>query len=190
MHISKTETLHCLFLLSSNEPPDPVSEVEWHARRWDEKKSPTFVATTRQIKGLRPGVSEIHFYGDSQHLGSAYLGGSIFHSYVPLGSLKGQEILNNSDLYKRFGCPAATRGFIGVTEFNATPGKSIDEGILEFQAGQRKSERLKAIMRAKLDDPDIDKMLLIKANLPKSAARIQIYFYKVPFTAVQQLQEG
>ncbi len=188
MRISKTETLHCLLLLSSNEPPEPVSEVEWHAEQWDKNKKPTLVATTRQLKGLRPHVSEVHFYGDSQHLGSAYLGGGIFDSYVPLGSPKGQQILNESELYKQFGCPAGTRGFIGITEFKAAPGKSIDEGITGFQAGQRKPERLKAIMRAKLDHPGIqvNDMLLIKDNLPRSAARIQIYFYKVPLTAIQQ----
>lgn len=155
MTVSKTEILNCLLMLSSNEPPDPVTEVEWHAERWAQEKTPTFVATTRQIKG-RPGVSEIHFYGDAD-LANGYLGGGIFHSYIPLSSPRGQEIFSTSRLYKEYGCPAATRGFIGVTEFKLGLGKSIED--------------LKATMRSN------GKPLTLK-NLPPSAARIQIYFLR------------
>ncbi|MGO9568956.1 MAG: hypothetical protein ACLP5H_15580 [Desulfomonilaceae bacterium] len=163
MSNTKTVAIHCLLMLSSKEPPDPMHEIEWHARKWEEEKKPTFVATTRQIKRLHPGVSEIHFYADSQ-LGNSYLGGGIFHSYIPLSTPKGQEILTNSDLYKNYGCPATTRGFIGVTEFKATPGEPL--------------ENLEGFLRAN------DKPLTME-NLPASAARIQIYFYKNPGSGPQ-----
>lgn len=154
------EDLHVLLMLSTKQPPDPIIEVEWHDRMTKElsdEKSPTFIATTRLIKGLRPGVSEVHFYGDSQ-LDNAYLGSGIFHSYILLTSPKGQELMNELEVYRNYGCPANTRGFIGVTKFENVVGMSIDD--------------LNGVMRS-------NRTPLSLQNLPNSAARAQIYFYKL-----------
>ncbi|MGO9120365.1 MAG: hypothetical protein ACLQPD_22465 [Desulfomonilaceae bacterium] len=165
--IYRAAPLNCLLMLSSRQSPHPRAEMKWHFEHWNETGKTTWIATTRLLsRELQAGKSEIAFYGDSE-LNNDYLGKAIYVRYVEISNQEAQEHLSSS-LYKR-GVPPTTRGFIGVKDVEtADPGQSITD----LQGMMRESARARRTKNS-------GHYLLSPENLPPSAARIQIYYYKV-----------
>src|SRR5215208_475762 len=57
-------TRNVLLMFSTDQPPDPVAEMRWHAERCA-KDGATAVVTTRVLTGLTPGRSTVAFYRES-----------------------------------------------------------------------------------------------------------------------------
>jgi hypothetical protein len=104
------EVRNVLLMFSTDEPPDPVEEMRWHAE-WCAKDGATAVVTTRVLTGLTPGRSIVAFYG-SQALGNRYLGRGSFVEYIALDTERGREIARESPLYRQRGMPRSARGFV------------------------------------------------------------------------------
>jgi hypothetical protein len=107
-------TRNVLLMFSTDQPPDPVEEMRWHAERCA-KDGATAVVTTRVLTGLTPGRSTVAFYG-SQALGNRYLGRGRFVEYIPLDTARGREIARESPLYGQRGMPGSARGFILIRD--------------------------------------------------------------------------
>ena len=103
-------TRNVLLMFSTDQPPDPVQELQWHAERCA-KDGATAVVTTRVLTGLAPGRSTVAFYGD-QALGNRYLGRGTFVEYIALDTERGREIARESPLYRERGMPGSARGFV------------------------------------------------------------------------------
>jgi hypothetical protein len=103
-----------LLMLSTDQPPDPVGEMRWHAERCA-KDGATAVVTTRVLTGLTPGRSTVAFYG-SQALGNRYLGRGRFVEYIALDTERGREIARESPLYRQRGMPGSARGFVLIRD--------------------------------------------------------------------------
>jgi hypothetical protein len=76
-----------LLMLSTDQPPDPVEEMQWHVRQCG-RDGVTALATTRVLTGLTPGRSIVAFYGN-QALANRYLGGGTFVEFVRFESDRG-----------------------------------------------------------------------------------------------------
>ena len=107
-------TRNVLLMLSTDQPPDPVEEMRWHAKQCATDGT-TAVATTRVLTGLTPGRSTVAFYG-SQALDNRYLGRGTFVEYIPLDSERGREIARESPLYRQRGMPGSARGFVLIRD--------------------------------------------------------------------------
>ena len=103
-------TRNVLLMFSTDQPPDPVEEMRWHADLCA-KDGATAVVTTRVLTGLTPGHSTVALYGN-QALGNQYLGRGTFVEYIPLDTDRGREIARESPLYSQRGMPGSARGFI------------------------------------------------------------------------------
>jgi hypothetical protein len=103
-----------LLMFSTDQPPDPVEEMRWHARQCAADGT-TAVVTTRKVTGLTPGRSTVAFYG-SQSLDNRYLGRGTFVEYIPLDTDRGREIARESPLYRQRGMPGSARGFVLVRD--------------------------------------------------------------------------
>jgi hypothetical protein len=75
-----------LLMLSTDQLPDPVEEIQWHERQCA-RDGVTAVATTRVLTGLTPERSTVAFYGN-QALANRYLGRGTFVEYVPYESAR------------------------------------------------------------------------------------------------------
>jgi hypothetical protein len=105
-------TRNVLLMLSTDQPPDPVEEMRWHAERCA-RDGATAVATTRVLTRLAPGRSA--FYG-SHALGNRYLARATFVEYIPIDTERGRELARESPLYKQRGMPACARGFALISD--------------------------------------------------------------------------
>ncbi len=147
-------TRHVLLMLSSDQPPPPTEEIRWHARQ-SADGGQTVLVTTRLLTGLTPHRSIVAFYGNAA-LRNRLLGYGCFVKYVPLASPLGQAVLRDSPLYNRDGIPDGARGCI------------ILEKVHEARSGES-LESLSATIEA-------TGLPLSLENIPKSPARIQVYF--------------
>jgi hypothetical protein len=147
-------TRDVLLMLSSDQPPPPTEEIRWHARE-SAKGNRSVLVTTRLITDLTPHRSIVAFYGNAA-LDNRFLGCGCFVQYAPLDSPLGQAVLMESPLYNRNGVPAGARGCI------------ILEKVREARRGES-LESLGGIIEA-------TGLPLRLENIPKSPARIQVYF--------------
>jgi hypothetical protein len=166
IYIPRTAHLNCLLMLSSRQPPHPKKEMKWHYEHCKETGE-TWIATTRLLsRELQIGVSEIAFYGDSE-LDNEYLGKGIYAGYEEIGRPAAAEYLN-SELYRGHHLPSTTKGFIGLEAVEiALPGETIEVlggRMRESARGRRSGQE--------------EHYRLVPENLPASAARIQVYYYK------------
>ncbi len=107
-------TRNVLLMLSADQPPEPVEEMRWHAKRCAADGT-TAVVTTRVLTELTPGRSIVAFYG-SQALENRYLGRGTFVDYVRLDTEQGREIARESPLYRQRGMPGSARGFVLIRD--------------------------------------------------------------------------
>lgn len=141
-------------MLSSDEPPDPLEEIRWHAAQC-EAGGRTALITTRRLTGLSPGRSTVGFYGNAA-LDNRYLGRAVFHEYVGLDSPRGMALLWESPLYRQRGTPGGARAFLILDALReARDGENLEVLRGTIQASGRK---------------------LTRENLPRGAARIQVYY--------------
>ena len=108
-------TRNVLLMFSTDQPPDPVEEMRWHAKQCAADGT-TAIVTTRILKGLTPERSTVAFYGN-QALENQYLGRGTFVEYIPLQTERGREIARQSPLYRQRGMPGSARGFVLVRDF-------------------------------------------------------------------------
>ena len=119
-------TRHVLLMLSTDEPPDPLAEVEWHARR-SETHGETVVATTKLLGRLQREHSIVAFYGNSA-LRHRLLGYGYFGGFGRLDQPRGRQLLAMSELYEEANVPAGAQGAVVVKGFRlANPNATIDE---------------------------------------------------------------
>jgi hypothetical protein len=107
-------TRNVLLMFSTDQPPDPVEEMRWHAKQCAVDGT-TAIVTTRVLKGLTPHQSTVAFYGN-QALDNRYLGRGTFVEYIPLAGERGREIARESPLYRQRGMPGSAAGFILVKD--------------------------------------------------------------------------
>ena len=142
-------------MLSTGQPPHPVSEVDWHANQWATTGEATSFATTYLLSGLKRGQSIVAFYG-SADLDNCLLGLGVFAGFERVDSDTGKKLKASISLYAESGLPRGTKGFVKVRDFNAMkPSKSIDS-----LAGFIEASRLPLTLE----------------NLPVGPARAQIYY--------------
>ena len=146
--------LNCLLMLSSAELPPPRDEMRFHARRCREQGE-TYLATTRKIEGLTPGVSVIALYGDTS-LKNMYLGQGIYLDYIPLSAAEAPEILQGLSIYAGNHCPPKAIALLKLR--GVVTGREAD-----------KLELLNGTMQ------DTGTPLTLK-NLPSSQKKIQVYY--------------
>jgi hypothetical protein len=147
-------TRNVLLMFSTDQPPDPIEEMRWHAERCATDGT-TAVVTTRVLTGLTPEQSTVAFYG-SQTLGNRFLGRGTFVEYIALDTERGREIARESPLYKQRGMPGSARGFILIRDLQL-PGESEDLSSL--------GGTIEASGRA-----------LTLDTLPAGPARAQVYY--------------
>lgn len=145
---------HVLLMLSTKQPPDPQKELKWHA---DEcaRGGATAVITTRRPTRLTPGRSVVAFYGNVD-LENRYLGRGTFVEYVPIGDLRARELLRDTPIYHTRGTPRGAQGFIVLRDVQlARPGEDLTAlgGTIERSG-----------------------LPLTLENVPRGAARVQVYF--------------
>ncbi len=143
-----------LLLLSSEEPPEPRAEMAWHVRE-AAQHGVTYLVTTRVLTDLTPGESSVAFYGDAE-LGNALLGYGRFDSYTRSDDWR-QPL---PQVYAEHGMPEGAQGFVGVRRMVAAEsGAAVDAlgGTIRSRGAS-------------------DGLPLTLDNLPKSAARLQVYF--------------
>ena len=129
-------TRNVLLMFSTDQPPDPVEEMRWHAERCA-KDGATAVVTTRVLTGLTPGRSTVAFYGN-QELGNRYLGRGKFVEYIALDTERGLEIARESPLYGQRGMPGSARGFILLRELQlASEGEDLSSLDGKIEASGR-----------------------------------------------------
>jgi hypothetical protein len=80
-----------LLMLSSEEPPQPVVEIDWHVAHCRTAGS-TWVVTTKVLTGMTSGSSQVAFYGDAP-LGNELLGVGVYLAYLRLDDPQGQQTL-------------------------------------------------------------------------------------------------
>jgi hypothetical protein len=147
-------TRNVLLMFSTDQPPDPVEELRWHAQQCAVDGT-TAVVTTRVLTGLTPDRSTVAFYG-SQALGNDLLARGTFVEYIPLGTDRGPEIARESPLYRRRGMPASARGFVLVKDLRlATEGEDLSSLSGRIEASGR---------------------TLTREALPAGRARAQVYY--------------
>ena len=143
-----------LLMLSSDEPPPPLEEIQWHAAECA-RGTPTALVTTRRLTGLTAGRSMVAFYGNAA-LGNRYLGRAVFLEYVRIDTPRGAELRRESPLYRNRGVPAGAKGFLilrDVREACAGEGLEVLGGTIESSG-----------------------RLLTLENIPRGASRIQVYY--------------
>jgi hypothetical protein len=147
-------TRNVLLMFSTDQPPDPVEEMQWHARQCAADGT-TAVVTTRVLRDLTPGRSTVAFYG-SQALDNRYLGRGTFLEYIPLDSERGREIARESPLYRQRGMPGSARGFVLLRNLQlASEGEELSS----------LGGRIEASGRA-----------LARETLPAGPSRAQVYY--------------
>ena len=145
---------HVLLMLSSQQPPPPLEELQWHATQC-RVGGGTAVATTRVLSGLAPGRSIVAFYGDAA-LGNRYLGKGIYQGYVPSHTSQGRELWRETPLYQQRGVPDGMKGFVLLRGVEVAG----EDDTLDTLGGTIEATDLPLTVN----------------NLPRSAARIQVYF--------------
>jgi hypothetical protein len=143
-----------LLMLSTDQPPYPTEEIRYHAVQSAEGKT-TALVTTRRFSGLTPGRSVLAFYSNAA-LGNRYLGRAIYREYVGLETPRGRELLREHKYYGSRGIPEGARGFLVLSD------------VQEARVGEE-LESLNGTIEA-------SGLPLTLENLPRSAARIQVYF--------------
>lgn len=115
--------LNLLPILSPHQQPDPRTEVERLAELARQNKT-VYLATTRQVKDLARGVSEVAVYEDSEPE-FPLLASGIFREFVDIEQPAALTIIGNSALYAtETERPDTTRGLIGLSSFRLAPRNS------------------------------------------------------------------
>jgi hypothetical protein len=147
-------TRNVLLMFSTDQPPDPVEEMRWHAKQCAADGT-TAVVTRRVLNGLTADRSSVAFYGN-QALDNRYLGRGTFVEYIPLGTDRGREIARESPLYGQRGMPGSARGFMLVKELHlATEGEDLSSLGGKIEASGR---------------------TLTREALPAGRSRAQVYY--------------
>jgi len=147
-----------LLMLSTDQPPDPLEEIRWHAEHSENGKT-TVMATTRVLSGMTRGKSIVAFYGNSA-LGNRLLGYGTFAGYAKSTSPRGKLLLAASELYKGANRTPGIKGVIELVNVCLTDvGDTVDllNGIVDGGFTP-----------------------LSMATIPEGPARIQIYFSRRP----------
>lgn len=147
-------TRHVLLMLSTDQPPDPIQELQWHSDRCVQAGQ-TAVATTHLLGGMRRGESIVAFYG-SASLDNRLLGQGVFEGFARTDEPRGKEWLSASELYAG---PNRPDGIQGMIQLTAVQVASQDEGL----------EALEGTIEA-TGAP------LALANLPDGPSRARVYF--------------
>ena len=147
-------TRNVLLMLSTKQPPHPLTEVRFHAAESAARGS-TWLVTTRISTRLEPGRSVVALYGDVA-LGNRLLGSGVFRSTVPLHTRDGDRLLAAHPLYRETGIPRGAAALLELTDVREAPaGAGVEwlDGIIEATSRP-----------------------LTLANLPRSAARGRVYY--------------
>ena len=151
--------LNVLLMLSSRQAPDPMVEINYHAKEWACGGALAFIATTRVLSGLIPGESAVAFYGDSR-MGNEFLGVGQFEGFLPIESLRAAEIRTTHELYSKFGVPVGMRGFVMISRLRRPRrGETLDAFVSDYQALIRATDKE-----------------LSTGNLPDGPSRTAVYF--------------
>jgi hypothetical protein len=121
-----------LLMLSTNQRPDPLEEISWHAKH-SANGGKTVMATTRILSGMTRGESIVAFYGNSA-LANRLLGYGRFAGYARSTTQRGKQLLAASELYKGPNRPKGIKGVIEMTDVHlADVSATVDSlgGILE-----------------------------------------------------------
>lgn len=103
-----------LLMLSTDQPPDPLEEIRWHAEH-SVNGEKTAMPTTRVLSGMTPGKSIVAFYGNAA-LGNRLLGYGTFAGYARLTSQRGKQLLAASKLYKGANHPKGIKAVIELSD--------------------------------------------------------------------------
>lgn len=141
-------------MLSNSQLPPPREEVAALAARSSVGRSVPFV-TTRIVRDLVPGESVVAFYGDAS-LDNALLGYGVFERSVPIDSPDGAAVARGDALYGHAGMPAGAKSVLLLRD-------------VRIAQASETLESLKGVI-------DSNGKTLSLANLPNSAARIQVYY--------------
>jgi hypothetical protein len=147
-----------LLMFSTDQRPDPVEEIRWHAER-SARGERTAVATTRILSGMTRGRSIVAFYGNSR-LGNRLIGFGTFAGYARSTSERGKRLLAANELYKGANLPMGIKGLVELIDVRlAGPDDSVDSlnGVLEGSS-----------------------TALSLITIPEGPARLQIYFLQRP----------
>jgi hypothetical protein len=80
--------VNMLQMLSSKENPDPWQEVDWHCKQWEQTAEPTYIATVRPVKGL---IEQVAYYGDSK-MNNVLLATGKYYGYLDKSTPRGENI--------------------------------------------------------------------------------------------------
>ena len=101
-------------MLSTDQPPDPLEEIRWHAEH-SANGEKTVMPTTRVLSDMTPGKSVVAFYGNAA-LGNRLLGYGTFAGYAKLTTPRGKQLLAASDLYKGGNHPKGIQAVIELSD--------------------------------------------------------------------------
>jgi hypothetical protein len=155
--------LNCLLMLSTNQPPDPIDEVDFHEQH-SLAHGYTYMVTTRLLNGLTPHQSVIAVYGNAR-LNNQFLGRGTYAGYQNWGTSAAQAILANLvvtrngkpyNVYNGHNVPAKSKGLIRLENF----ARAVAGQGLQSLGGTIRSSGLSLILQ----------------NIPNAAARIQVYY--------------
>ena len=141
-------------MLSTDQPPDPVEEIRWHAEH-SARGEKTAMPTTRILSGMTRGKSIVAFYGNSA-LANRLLGYATFAGYARLTSQRGKQLLAASELYKGGNHPNGIKGVIELIDVRLA-------GLTDTV------DSLKGILDGGFTP------LSVK-TIPEGPARLQVYF--------------
>jgi hypothetical protein len=145
-------------MLSTDQPPDPLEEIRWHAEH-SANGGKTAMPTTRILSGMTRGQSIVAFYGNAA-LGNRLLGYGTFAGYAKLTTQRGKQLLAGSELYTNGNHPKGIKGVIELSDVRlASPADTVDS--------------LKGIVDGAF-------VPLSLATIPEGPARLQIYFSRRP----------
>jgi hypothetical protein len=114
-----------LLMLSTDQPPDPLEEIRWHAEH-SVNGEKTAMATTRILSGMTRGQSLVAFYGNTT-LANRLLGYGTFAGYAKLTTQRGKQLLAASELYKGANHPKGIKAVIELTDVHlAGPTDTLD----------------------------------------------------------------
>lgn len=143
-----------LLMLSTDQPPDPLEEIRWHAEHSGNGKM-TAMPTTRILSDMTRGESIVAFYGNAE-LGNRLLGYGIFAGYAKLASQRGRQLLAASELYAGGNHPKGIKGVIELSDVRVAGPAETLEGLQGIVHGSRAPLSL--------------------ATIPEGPARLQVYF--------------
>jgi hypothetical protein len=147
-----------LLMLSTDQPPDPLEEIRWHAEH-SANGEKTAMVTTRVLSGMTRGKSIVAFYGNAA-LTNRLLGYGTFAGYARLTTQRGRELFAASELYKGANHPKGLKGVIELTDVRLAGAADTVDLLNGIIAGGF--------------------VPLSLATIPEGPARLLIYFSRSP----------